>query len=154
MDEMRAHQLFGEWGEDHWHRAVFVNADFAPDDEAQQWVEELLTGALAAMSQAGVAVTRSPLCMADDRIYVTLDGRELMARDLDNESADLAVYHVFGRLDEIAAARGHRERWNIWYTGDPVGAAFFVTSEELITSAGIDVRELNTGEHWFRVSSD
>jgi hypothetical protein len=77
-----------------------------------------------------------------------------MIRDIDNESADLAVEHLFGRLDVIATAQGRRERWNIWYTGDPVGAAFFVTSEELITSAGIDVRDLNTGEHWFRVSSN
>jgi len=77
-----------------------------------------------------------------------------MARDFDNESADLAVYNIFGRLDAIAAARGHRGRWHIWYAGDPVGAAFFVTPEELITTAGVDVRDLNTSEYWFRVSSD
>lgn len=154
MDEMRAHQLFGEWSEDQWHRAVFVNADFAPDEEAREWVEELLAGALAAMSQAGVDVARAPLRAEDGKVYVVLDGRELMIRDVDSESADLAVQHLFGRLDAIATARARRERWNIWYTGDPVGAAFFVTPEELITSAGIDVRDLNTGEHWFRVSSN
>lgn len=154
MDEALAHKLFGDWSEDHWHLAVFINADFAPDDEAEAWVEELLAGALAAMANAGLAVTRTPLRTDDGKIFVTLDGQELMARDLDNESADLAVEHLFGRLDAIAAAQDRRERWNLWYTGDPVGAAFFVTPEELITSAGIDVRDLNTGEYWFRVSEN
>lgn len=154
MTEKTASQLFTEWNTQHWHRAVVVNADFAPDDEAKDWVETLLTGALAALADAGINVDRSPLRVDDGKIYLTLDGQELMARDLDNESADLAVYNVFGRLDAVAAAHGHHGRWHIWYTGDPVGAAFFVTANDLITSAGIDVRDLNTSEYWFRVSAD
>ena len=67
MDEALAHKLFGDWSEDHWHLAVFINADFAPDDEAEAWVEELLAGALAAMANAGLAVTRTPLRTDDAR---------------------------------------------------------------------------------------
>lgn len=154
MDGATDYKHFEEWGTEHWHLAVFVNADFAPDDEAEEWVEKVVTGALTAMANAGIAVTRTPLRADDGKIYVTLDGVELMARDLDNESADLAVYNIFGRLDAIAATRGHRGRWHIWYTGDPVGAAFFVTPEELITPGGVDVRDLRTSEYWFRVGSD
>ncbi len=153
MDEMVAHRIFADWSAEHWSRAVLVDADFAPDDEAEQWVEDLLTGALAAMANAGVEVARTSLRSVDGKIFVALDRHELMARDIDNESADLAVYNIFSRLDAIAACRGRRERWHLWYTGDPAGAAFFVGTEELTTAAGIDVRELNTGETWFRVSS-
>jgi len=145
-----ASALFTEWASEHWIRALTVNADFAPDDEAEQWIEELLAGALAAMDHAGIKVARGPIMLRNNKFYVPIEGQELMARDLIDGSPNLAVSSIFGRLDEVAAARGRNERWYAWYFGDPVGAAFFVTPDQLITSARVDVRQLTTGgsEWW------
>ncbi|MGH3726493.1 MAG: hypothetical protein ACRDUS_20490 [Mycobacterium sp.] len=90
-------------------------------------------------------MARTPLRADDGKICVTLDGKDLMVRDVDNESADLALEHLFGQLDAIAAAHDRPERWNLWYTGNPVGVTFFVTSEEMIITADVNVRELSTG---------
>jgi hypothetical protein len=155
-DEERGREasaLFTEWASAHWIRGLTVNADFAPDDEAEQWIddhrtacpERLVSGALAAMAHAGVKVERGPIMLRENRLYVVIEGQELMARDLIDGSPNLAVSYIFGRLDEISAGHGRNERWRAWYTGDPVGAAFFVTPDQLITSAKIDVRQLNTG---------
>lgn len=152
MEEIRAHQLFGEWTTEYWGRAVTVDTDFAPDDEAHKWVGELVSGALAAMTNVGVEVTRSGPRTADEKIFVTLDGQDFVAREMAADSLDVAVTAILGRLDAIAAAQGHRERWYV--CGDPVGSGFFVTPEELITSAGVDVRELDIGEVWYQISSD
>ncbi|OBB29095.1 hypothetical protein A5792_19995 [Mycolicibacterium peregrinum] len=150
MDELLSHKLFGHWTDGHRHRAVLVDTDFAADNET--WVEELLTGALAAMANAGVEVTRTPLRNADGRIYLTLDGQETMALDVDNGSLHDGVHGILGRFDAIAAGRGRRERWNV--CGDPVGVGYFVTPEELVTPAGVDVRELDIGEPWYRARPD
>lgn len=152
MEEARIHELFSEWSTEYWGRAVSVDVDYAPDDEAQRWVEELLTGALAAMANAGVEVTYSGLRTVDEKVFVTLGGQDFVARDMAEGSLDAAVTAILGRLDAIAAAQGHRERWYV--CGDPVGSGFFVTPEELITSAGVDVRELDIGEVWYQISSD
>ena len=56
--------------------------------------------------------------------------------------------------ERTTARRGCAERWYYWYTGDPVGMAYFVTSKELITSSGVDVRELGTGEQWYEAQPE
>lgn len=150
MDEITAHTISGNWGSEHWHRGVFLLGDYAPSEEAEQWVEELLSGAIGAMADAGVEVSRGPLRVVDDKIFVEIDGADLMARDPIHDHPSLAVEVILGRLDSIAAQRESRARWHFWYTGDPVGAGFFVTPEELITSVGTDVRELGTSEKWYR----
>ncbi|WP_100522425.1 hypothetical protein [Mycobacteroides abscessus] len=150
MDEVLAYQLFGEWTDDHRHRAVLVDADFAPDDAA--WVEELLAGALAAMANAGIEVSRTALRTADGKISVTLDGQELTALDVDNGSLHDGVHSILHHLDAIAAGYGRGERWNV--CGAPVGVGYFVTPEELVTPAGIDVRALDIGESWYEPQPD
>lgn len=150
MNEVEAYRVFVDWGSEHWHRGVFLDGDYAPMDEAEHWVEELLSQALAAMADAGVEVSRGPLRVLDGKLFVEVDGVDLMVRDPVHDHASLSIEVVLGRLEAIAADRESGARWHFWYTGDPVGAAYFVTPEELITSAGIDVRELGTAEQWFR----
>lgn len=150
MDEMRAHQVFGEWGETLWHRGVYLDGDFAPEDQAEQWVEELVSKALTAMADAGVEVSRGPVRVVGDQLIVELDGVDLVARDLRDGHASLSIEVILSRLDAIAADRGAAARWHFWYTGDPVGAGFFVTEQEMVTTAGVDVRELDVGVKWYR----
>ncbi|AMD54556.1 hypothetical protein [Mycolicibacterium fortuitum] len=109
-----------------------------------------MTNALSVLAKVDIPVTRTPLRTADDKIYIALDGQEILARDINDDCLD-AVHAVLGRLEEITAERGRRERWYV--CGAPVGCAFFVTPEELVTSAGVDVRQLNIGEHWYQISS-
>lgn len=156
LDEALAHKLFGDWNTDHQARGVFVNGDHAPPEEAEQWVEELIGGMVAAMADAGVAVPRGPIRLHDGKVFVELDGDDFMARDIDGEGdrAPVSLERTLSRFATIVARRGSEERWYFWYTGDPVGMAYFVTSEELITSAAIDVRELGTGEYWYEAQPD
>ncbi|OMC32322.1 hypothetical protein A5742_16140 [Mycolicibacterium fortuitum] len=114
------------------------------------FLEELVTEALSVLAKVGIPVTRTPLRTADDKIYIALDGQEILARDINDDCLD-AVHAVLGRLEEITAERGRRERWYV--CGAPVGSAFFVTPEELVTSARVDVRQLNIGEQWYQISS-
>lgn len=151
MDEVQAHQIFDNWSTTHWHRAVPLNGDFAPEEEAEQWLDELLTKALVAMADAGIEVARGPLRLVEDTFWVEIDKIDLAARDLahgPHPSLDIEV--ILARLDDIAADHKSRARWHFWYTGDPVGAGFFVSPEDLITTAGVDVRQLNTGVQWYR----
>ncbi|WP_166903973.1 hypothetical protein [Mycobacterium sp. DL440] len=120
MDEMEIHRLFGDWSNEYWCRAVTVDIDSVPDYEAQEWAEELVTEAPAVLVNVGIHATRTPLRRAD----ITLDGQEILARDINDDCLD-AVHAVLGRLEEIAAARGRRERWYV--CGAPVGSAFFVS---------------------------
>lgn len=152
MDEIEAHTLFGQWSEDRRARGVFIDADFAPDDEAIEWVDALFVGALAAMAEAGVRVGQTELQARSGRIYAILGGEEILVRDIDSGAADTAIPRLLGHLDEIAAARERRERWNVFYEGDPAGMAYFVAPEELFTSTGMDVRDLDVGITWFRVA--
>lgn len=151
MDGMAAHQLFGDWGNDHQDRGVFINGDFAPQEDAEEWVEELIGGMVAAMAHAGVVVQRGPTRVHNAKVFVELDGDDFMARDIDGEGsrASASLERVLSRFATIAARRGCAQRWFYWYTGDPVGMAYFVTPEELVTSRGVDVRELGTGEQWY-----
>lgn len=150
MHETTIHELFGDWSNEYWGRAATIDTDYVPDCEAQEWVEKLVTEALAVLANIGIQVTRTSLRTADDKIYIALDGQEILARDINNDCLD-AVHAVLGRLEEIAAERGRCERWYV--CGAPVGSAFFVSPEELITSAGVDVRQLNIGEHWYQITS-
>ena len=154
MDEVEAHTLAAEWESAHWHRGVLLNGDYAPMEEAEALdlpsITRFVLKALAAMADAGVVVSRGPLRVVDDKLVVELDGVELMARDPIHDHPSLAVEVILGRLDTIAAQRESVARWHFWYTGDPVGAGFFVTPEELITTVGIDVRELGAAQTWYR----
>lgn len=152
MDEIEAHTLFGQWSEDHRSRGVFFDADFAPDDEALEWVEALVAGALAAMVDAGTQVVLAETGLRDGRVYMVLNGEEVVVRDIEGAAADEALPGLFGCLDQIAAAQVRPERWNVYYDGDPSGMAYFVAPEELVTSTGMDVRDLDVGITWYRVA--
>ncbi|WP_135452614.1 hypothetical protein [Mycobacterium sp. DL99] len=156
MDEMTAYQLFGEWSKDRQERGVFINGDFAPQEEAREWADELIGGMVVAMAHADVLVQRGSIRAHDGKVFVELDGDDFMVRDIDGEGsrASASLERVLSRFATIAARRGCAQRWFYWYTGDPVGMAYFVTPEELVTSAGIDVRELNTGESWYEAQPD
>nr|MDT0523539.1 hypothetical protein [Streptomyces sp. DSM 41633] len=105
---------------------------------------------------AGVAVPRGPVRVHDGIVFVELDGEDFMARDIDAEGdqAPLSVKRTLVRFATIAARRGCTQRWYFWHDGAPAGMAYFVTPEELITSTGIDMRELNTAESWHEVQPD
>ncbi|CPR69794.1 hypothetical protein [Mycobacteroides abscessus] len=156
MDEIAVHQLFGDWGTDHQDRGVFINGDFAPQEDAEEWVEELIGGMVAAMAHAGAVVQRGPIRVRDGKVFVELDGDDFLARDIDGEGsrAPASLERILSRFAATAARRGCPQRWLYWYTGDPVGMAYFVTPEELITSAGVDIRELGTGEQWYEAQPD
>jgi hypothetical protein len=89
-------------------------------------------------------------------VLLELDGDDFVARDIDGEGdrAPASLERILTRFATIAARRGCAERWFYWYTGDPVGMAYFVTSKELITSSGVDVRDLGTGEQWYEAQPD
>lgn len=150
LDETTIHELFGAWSDEYRGRTVTVDIESVYDYEPQEWVEDLVTNALSVLAKVDILVTRTPLRTADDKIYIALDGQEILARDINDDCLD-AVHAVLGRLEEITAERGRRERWYV--CGAPVGSGFFVTPEELVTSAGVDVRQLNIGEHWYQISS-
>ncbi|WP_066897698.1 hypothetical protein [Mycolicibacterium houstonense] len=156
MNEVLAYQLFGEWSNRHQARGASIEGDYAPEDEAEEWVEKLIGGMVAAMADAGVAVPRGPIRVHGAKVFVELDGDDFMARDIDGEGsrAPASLERILSRFATIAAQRSCAQRWYYWYTGDPTGMAYFVTPEELITSAGIDVRELNTGEQWYEAQPD
>ncbi|KXO92757.1 Uncharacterised protein (plasmid) [Tsukamurella tyrosinosolvens] len=152
MDEIEAHTLFVQWSEAHYKRGVFFDADFAPDDEANDWVEALVVGAVAAMTNAGTCLTFAGTKVWGGKVYAVLNGDEVMIRDVESAAADEAIPELFGHLDQIAAAQGQPERWNIFYDGDPAGMAYFVAPAELVASAELDVRDLDVGATWFRVT--
>lgn len=156
MDEALAYKIFGDWSTEHRARGVYIEGDYAPGDEAEAWVEELIGGMVAAMADAGVTLLCGPIRVHDGKVFVELDGDDFMARDIDGEGsrAPASLERILSRFATIAARRGCAERWYYWYTGDPTGMAYFVTPEELITPAGIDVRELNTGEQWYEARPD
>ncbi|SHX67341.1 Uncharacterised protein [Mycobacteroides abscessus subsp. abscessus] len=156
MDEALAYKLFGDWSSEHQARGVYIEGDYAPEDEAEEWVEALVGGMVAAMADAGFTVPRGPIRVHDGKVYIELDGDDFMARDIDGEGdrAPASLERILSRFATIAARRGCAQRWFYWYTGDPTGMAYFVTPEELITSAGVDVRELNTGERWYQAQPD
>ncbi|MEX3656232.1 hypothetical protein ABFW14_14660 [Mycolicibacterium fortuitum] len=156
MDEVLAYQLFGDWSNAHQARGVSINGDFAPEEEAQEWAAELIGGMVAAMAHAGVVVERGPIRVHDGKVFVELDGDDFMVRDIDCEGsrASASLERVLSRFATIAARLGCAPRWFYWYTGDPVGMAYFVTPEELVTSSGVDVRELGTGEQWYEAQPD
>ncbi|OLT77613.1 hypothetical protein BKG58_22145 [Mycobacteroides abscessus subsp. abscessus] len=147
----RAYELSADWQLNHQGREVFINGDHAPADEAEQWVEDLISGMVAAMANAGVDVARGPVPIRDGKVFVKLEGKDFMARDINGERdrAPDSLERVLSRFAAIAEKRGCVERWYYWYTGDPVGMAYFVTPKELITPVGIDVRELGTGDQWY-----
>lgn len=152
----RAYELSADWQLNHQRREVFINGDYAPADEAEQWVEELISGMVAAMADAGVDVARSPVRVQDGKVFVKLDGKNFMVRDIDGEGdrAPASLERALSRFAAIAEKRGCAERWYYWYTGDPVGMAYFVTPKELITPGGVDVRDLGTGDQWFEAQPD
>ncbi|SIJ23044.1 Uncharacterised protein [Mycobacteroides abscessus subsp. abscessus] len=152
----RAYELSADWQLNHQHREVFINGDHAPADEADQWVEDLISGMVAAMADAGIEVPRGPVRIQDRKVFVKLDGKNFMARDIDAEAdrAPASLERVLSRFAAVAEKRGCAERWYYWYTGDPVGMAYFVTPKELITPGGVDVRELGTGDQWFEAQPD
>ncbi len=152
----RAYELSAEWQMNHQARGVFINGDHAPEDEAEQWVEDLVWGMVAAMADAGVDVPRGPVRIRDGKASVKLDGKDFMARDIDGEGdrAPASLERALSRFAAIAEKRGCAERWYYWYTGDPVGMAYFVTPKELITPGGVDVRELGTGDQWYEATPD
>ncbi|WP_255773549.1 hypothetical protein [Mycobacteroides abscessus] len=156
MDEVLAYQLFGYWSNAHQARGVSINGDFAPEEEAQEWAEELIGGMVAATAHAGVVVERGPIRVHDGKVFVELDGDDFMVRDVAGEGsrASASLERVLSRFATIAARRGCAQRWFYWYTGDPVGMAYFVAPEELVTSSGVDVRELGTGEQWYEAQPD
>lgn len=127
-----------------------LDGDFAPEDEAEQWAEELVGNALAAMADAGVEVSRGPVRLEAGKVLIAIDGLDMVARDLDHGSASLGIEVILARLDGIAADRGSRARWHFWYEGDPVGTGFFVEPQDFATSTGVDVRELGVGGRWYR----
>lgn len=151
-----AYQASSDWQTVHEARGVFINADFAPEDEAQFWVEELLNGMVAAMADAGVVVEFGNLRTVESRVFATLDGRDFMVRDVEAEGgkAPYSLERVLSRFAGIAADRGCAQRWYYFYDSDPVGMAYFITPAELKTSAGVDVRELGTAEQWYEAQPD
>lgn len=152
----RAYEVSADWQMDHQARGVFINGDHAPSDEAEQWVEALIGGMVAAMADAGTDVTCGPVRIRRGKIFVKLDGQDFMARDIDDEGdgAPASLERTLSRFAGIAEKRGCAERWYYWYTGDPVGMAYFVTPKELITPSGVDVRELGTGDQWYEAQPD
>lgn len=152
----RAYEISADWQLNHQHREVFINGDQAPADEAEQWVEDLISGMVAAMTDAGIDVTRGPVRIRRGKIFVKLDGQDLMARDINDEAdrAPASLDRILSRFAAIAAQRGCAERWYYWYTGEPVGMAYFVTPKELITPGGVDVRDLGTGDQWYEAQPD
>ncbi|MBN7571230.1 hypothetical protein [Mycobacteroides abscessus] len=155
-DVAAAYQTLTDWMNDHRSRGVFINADFAPAEEAEQWVEELVVGMVAAMADAGEVVSHGRIRTTSDRVVVELDGADFMARDIDGDGSkpQESVERLLARFARIAADRGCAQRWFYWYDGDPVGMAYFVTSAELKTLAGVDVRELGTAEQWYEAQPD
>lgn len=155
-DVATAYQTLTEWMTDHQGRGVFIIGDFAPAEEAEQWVDELVVGLAAAMADAGELVSHGRARAADDQVFVELDGADFMARDIDAEGskAQESVERLLARFARIAADRGCAQRWFYWYDGDPVGMAYFITPADLKTSAGIDVRELGTAEQWYEAQPE
>ncbi|MBF9349285.1 hypothetical protein BKG80_19035 [Mycobacteroides chelonae] len=151
-----AYQASSGWQTAHGSRGVFINADFAPEDEAQFWVEELLNGVVAAMADAGVFVELGNVRTVESKVFATLDGRDFMVRDVEAEGgkAPYSLERVLARFARIAADRACTQRWYYFYDGDPVGMAYFVRPDELKTAAGLDVRELGTAEQWYQAEPD
>lgn len=156
MDEMTAYEVFSDWMDDYQARGVFINGDFAPQEEAEGWVEKLIGGMVAAMADAGVVVPHGPVLVRDEVVFVEFDGDEFMVRDIDAEGsrAPVSLERTLSRFATIAARRGCAQRWYYWYDGDPAGMAYFLTPEELIASEGVDVRELNTDGRWHEAQPD
>ncbi|MEU9806200.1 hypothetical protein [Mycobacterium sp. NPDC050853] len=151
-----AYQASSDWQTAHGARGVFINADFAPQEEAQFWVEELLNGMVAAMTDAGVVVESGNVRTVEGKVLATLEGRDFMVRDVEAEGSKApdSLERVLARFARIAADRGCAQRWYYFYDGDPIGMAYFVTPDELKTAAGLDVRELGTAEQWYEAQPD
>jgi hypothetical protein len=134
----RTHELSTDWQMAHHDRGVFINGDHAPADEAAQWVEDLVGGMVAAMADAGVDVARGLVRIREGKVFVKLDGKDFMARDIDGEGdrAPASLERTLSRFAAIAEKHGCAERWYYWYTGDRAGMAYFVTPKELITPGG------------------
>ncbi|MBE5458379.1 hypothetical protein [Mycobacteroides abscessus] len=155
-DIARAYELSADWQMNHQARGVFINGNHAPEDEAEEWLEDLVGGIVAAMAAAGVEVPRGPVSIQGGKAFVKLNGKNFMARDIGGEGdrAPASLERTLSRFAAIAEKRGCAERWYYWYAGDPVGMAYFVTPKELMTPVGIDVRELGTGDQWYEATPE
>lgn len=151
-----AYEALTDWMTAHQSRGAFFNGDFAPEEDAEDWVEELVSGMVAAMADAGEDVRRGPVRTAGTQIFVKLAGEDFMARDVGAEGsrAPHSVERILARFARVATDRGCAQRWYYFYEGDPAGVAYFVTPDELKTSAGVDVRDLHTAEQWYEAQPD
>lgn len=87
---------------------VFINGDFAPQEDAEEWVGKLIDGMETAMAHAGVQVQRGPIRVHAGAVFVELDGDDFMARDIDAEGdrASASLERVLPKFATIAARRG------------------------------------------------